>query len=270
VNFRAALKEILPPVALRMVGQTTRKGIRFEGRFRTWRDAQAASSGYQDKEIVRRVYEAECKVRSGEAADERDSVLFDSVQFSLPIMAALARIASRRSGQLQVLDLGGALGGLYRQYLAFGLPARVIWNVVEQPDFVKFGRSFETTALRFHASIEEVLANGVPDLVLLSSVMQYIENPFETLRKITASGIPHIVIDRTPCFDQDQDLLTVQRVPPEIYEASYPCWIFSRTGLLRALQPRYRLVAAFSDPAGPLQGPGLKFDLGGFMFDLEN
>jgi len=108
------------------------------------------------------------------------------------------------------------------------------------------------------------------DLVLLSSVMQYIENPFDMLRKIIASGIPHIVIDRTPCFDQDQDLLTVQRVPPEIYEASYPCWIFSRTGLLRALQPRYRLVAAFSDPAGPLQGPGLKFDLGGFMFDLEN
>ena len=268
--LRAALKEFVPPVILRIARRFSGRGIRFDGKFRTWRNAKQASGGYDREEIVRRVYEAECKVRSGEAADERDSVLFKSVQFSLPVMAALARIACARNGQLRVLDFGGAFGGMYRQYRAFGLPDGISWNVVEQPDFVRLGRSFETTELRFFTSFDEVLAGGLPDLVLLSSVMQYLENPVEILRMISSTGVPHIVIDRTPCFDAERDLLTVQRVPPEIYEASYPCWIFSRSSLLRALEPNYRLVAAFTDSASSWQGPGVKFDLAGFIFDRKN
>ena len=267
---RAALKEFVPPVLLRTVRRFSGRGIRFEGRFQTWQDAQLASGGYDHEEIVRRVYEAECKVRNGEAADERDSVLFETVQFSLPVMAAVARIACRRDGQLRVLDLGGAFGGMYRQYRAFGLPDGVCWNVVEQPDFVRLGRTFETTELRFLNSFEEVLAGGLPDLVLLSSVMQYLENPHEILRKIISTGAPHLVIDRTPCFDTECDLLTVQRVPAEIYRASYPCWIFSRPSLLRTLEQEYRMVAAFKDSDNPWQGPGVKFDLAGFIFDRKN
>lgn len=270
MTWRAALKEFIPPVILRIARPFSGRGIRFEGNFRTWRDAQQASGGYDHEEIVRRVYEAECKVRSGEAADERDSVLFESVQFSLPVMAALGRIACARNGQLRVLDFGGAFGGMYRQYRAFGLPDGVSWNVVEQPEFVRLGRAFETTELRFFTSFDEVLAGGLPDLVLLSSVMQYIENPVEILRKIISSGIPHVVIDRTPCFDAEEDLLTVQRVPPEIYDASYPCWIFSRPRLLRVLEQHYRTVVAFTDSASPWQGPGVNFDLAGFMFDRRN
>ena len=269
MTLRAALKDFVPPAILRTARRFSGSGIRFEGNFLTWRDAQLASAGYAHEEIVRRVYEAECKVRNGEAADERDSVLFESVQFSLPVMAALARIACMRNGNFRVLDFGGAFGGMYRQYRAFGLPGHVSWNVVEQADFVRLGRSFETSELRFFTSLEEVLAGGLPNLVLLSSVIQYLENPMEILRKITSTGVSHIVIDRTPCFDAEYDLLTVQRVPSEIYKASYPCWIFSRPSLLQVLEKDYRMVAAFTDSASPWHGPGVKFDLAGFMLDRK-
>jgi len=107
-------------------------------------------------------------------------------------------------------------------------------------------------------------------VVLLSSVMQYLEDPAALLRKIISTGVAHIVIDRTPFFDAHQDLLTVQHVPPEIYSASYPCWIFSRSTLLRMLEPNYRLVADFTDSTDRWQGPGVKFDLAWFMFDRKN
>jgi len=272
MSLRGAVKELLPPAALRVVRRFTESGaIRFEGNYKTWKEAQKVSGGYDRADITRKVYEAEIKVKQGKAADARDGVSFDTVQFSLPVMAALGRIACICGRPLRVLDFGGGFGGRYRQYKAFGLPAGVSWTVIEQPSLVSMGReTFESDELHFSVSIEEALASGSPDVILLSSVLQYLESPDEIFREVSAARVPHVVIDRTPCFDRDQNLLTVQRVPPEIYEASYPCWIFSRTGLLRALQPRYRLVAAFSDPAGPLQGPGLKFDLGGFMFDLEN
>jgi putative methyltransferase (TIGR04325 family) len=270
VILRAVLKELIPPFVMRTAMRLSGRGIRFEGNYRSWRDAQQASGGYDQEDIVRRVFEAECKVSSGEAADERDSVLFDSIQFSLPVMAALARIACMRNGSLRVLDFGGAFGGMYRQYRAFGLPEGVSWNVVEQPEFVRLGRAFENNELRFFTSFEEVLTGGLPDVLLLSSVMQYLEDPFGVLRKIMSTGVSHVVIDRTPFFDAEHDLLTVQRVPSVIYKASYPCWIFSRSSLLRAIEQKYRMVAAFKDSATPWQGPGVKFDLAGFMFDRQS
>lgn len=269
MTLRAALKDFVPPAIVRIVRRFSGRGIRFEGNFPTWRDAQQASGGYDHEEIVRRVYESECKVMSGEAADERDSALFDTVQFSIPVMAALARIACMLNGRLRVLDFGGAFGGMYRQYRAFGLPEVLSWNVVEQPEFVRLGRAFENKELRFFTSLEEVVTGGLPDVLLLSSVMQYLENPFEVLRKILATGVSHVVIDRTPIFDAEHDLLTVQRVPAAIYKASYPCWIFSRASLLRNFEQNYRMVAAFTDSANLWQGPGVKFDLAGFMFDRK-
>lgn len=266
-DLRSAVRNFVPPVILRVARRLQGRGIRFEGVFDSWKAAREASSGYDQSEIAQRIYEAECKVSSGEVADERDGVLFQAVQFSLPVMAALARAAFAREGPLRVLDFGGAFGGTYRQYCAFGLPRDVTWNVVEQPEFVALGRSFESPQLRFFNSVEDVLQGGVPDVVLFSSVIQYLEDPFDVLRKVIAAGAPHVVIDRTPCADIDAHLLTVQKVPREIYEASYPCWIFSRSRLVSSMEEHYRVVAAFGDSTGPWQGPGRKFDLAGLILD---
>jgi putative methyltransferase (TIGR04325 family) len=266
-DLRTVVKDFVPPVILRVARRIQGRGIRFEGVFDSWKDAREASSGYEQGEIAQRIYEAECKVHSGDATDERDGVLFQTVQFSLPVMAALARAAFARKGRLRVLDFGGAFGGTYRQYCAFGLPRDVAWNVVEQSDFVKLGRSFESPDLRFFTTVEEVLEGGLPDVVLFSSVLQYLEDPFDVLRKFVLAGVPQVVIDRTPCADADEHLLTVQKVPREIYKASYPCWIFSRSRFLSAMEEHYRVVAAFGDSTGRWQGPGRNFDLAGLILD---
>jgi len=268
MKLRNTLKDLIPPVLLRLVRRKRGRGLRFEGDFASWQEAQRASGGYGNEEIVRRVYDSELRVKSGEAVDARDSVLFSKTQFSFPVMAALTRAAACRNGAIRVADFGGAFGGLYRQYKAFEVPGKVSWVVVEQESYVKLGVSnFQNAELRFVATIEEAIAHGQPDVFLLSSVLQYLSDPYDLICKVVDSGVQHVVIDRTPCSELLRDVLTVQTVPPEIYAASYPCWVFSRERLSAAFSRSYRTLASFTDGTGRWRSSTCNFELAGFILD---
>jgi len=179
--------------------------------------------------------------------DERDSVLFDKVEYSWPLLAALMWVAAQHDGALSVLDFGGSLGTTYFQNRAFlaSLEKRVRWSIVEQPSFVTCGREhFTTDELTFYDSVEDCLRVEKPDVIVLSGVLQYLEHPCRQLEVLVDLGIPHIVVDLAPVFDH-RDRLTVQKVPPEIYDASYPCWIFNERRLRAFLDERCHLVADF-------------------------
>jgi putative methyltransferase (TIGR04325 family) len=242
------------------------RSIRFDGDYDGWDEAQRVSGDYADETIVRKMCEAELAVKRGDAADARDGVLFDRVQYSLPVMAALGRIAKPR---LRVIDFGGAFGGSYRQYKAFhGKPAS--WAVVEQAAMVDLGKKhFENAELDFHPSLESALSGGPADAILLSSALQYLRTPYELVRAILGAHIPHVIIDRTPCSAQPRDILAVQKVPAEIYAASYPCWIFSRERLMEAFSLGYSLMASFSDASGTWRAQATDFELAGFLFDAR-
>jgi putative methyltransferase (TIGR04325 family) len=270
MTLREALKELAPPLLVRSMRTALGRGLRFEGDFATWADAQQAAEGYDRGEIVRRVLEAELKVKKGEAADARDGVTFGEIQFSLPVMAALARVSAMRGGALHVLDFGGALGGLHRQYKAFVPGGNAAWTVVEQQSYVDAGKEhFQNGELRFVASLDEALAGEPTDVALFSSVLQYLPEPYEAIRRIVAAGVLHVVIDRTPSSHLDHDLLAVQRVPPEIYPASYPCWIFSRKRLRDAFAPAYTVLSTFTDGSGEWRSAAARFELAGFILDRQ-
>jgi putative methyltransferase (TIGR04325 family) len=91
-------------------------------------------------------------------------------------------------------------------------------------------------------------AGGQPAVILLSSVLSYLESPHALLADVVDRGFRHVVIDRTLFASGDRDRLAVQRVPPAIYEASYPCWLFSRQGVLRHFAEDYRLVTEWTLP----------------------
>ncbi len=270
MSLRGALKELLPAVALRAVGRGSYRRIRFDGDYRDWDKALQASGAYDNAVIVGKMYQAELAVKKGEAADARDGVLFDRMQFSLPVMAAFGRIARGRVRPLRVVDFGGAFGGSYRQYKAFyGDP--VSWAVVEQPYMVRLGKEhFRNSELDFHLSLEAVLSAGPADVILLSSVVQYLREPYGFIGEITRSKIEHAIIDRTPCSALPRDVLTVQKVPPEIYAASYPCWIFSRQRFLSAFSQCFTALVSFSDSGGTWRGEATDFELAGFIFDRFN
>lgn len=72
-----------------------------------------------------------------------------------------------------------------------------------------------------------MLTEYKPNLIILSSVLQYLEYPYELIQKLCSLNVDYIIIDRTPVSPNERDILTIQQVPKEIYDASYPSWIFS-------------------------------------------
>ena len=118
------------------------------------------------------------------------------------------------------------------------------WSIVEQKHFVECGKEhFEDESLRFYESIESCIAKKRPDVVVLSGVLSYLEKPYETLEALIALKTEYIIVDRTPfllCGSPDR--LTVQRVPPSIYEASYPAWFFNKQLSLSFFKKKYELI----------------------------
>ena len=219
----------------------------FSGVYARWADAQQASGGYSAATILEKARIATRKVVSGEAAFERDTVLFREPEPDETKLRGLSRAASANGGRLSVVDFGGALGSAYhqnRQYLV--APGGLRWSVVEQPHFVSCGQQeFQTETLRFYKSLEACIDQEQPNVALLSGVLSYLEFPLDVLRHLARRSLPFILIDRTAIAADGKTRLSVQRVAPEIYDASYPCWIFSRQAIIDALGPKYELIEDF-------------------------
>jgi putative methyltransferase (TIGR04325 family) len=218
-------RDWMPPALLRVLRKMRREGrVTFEGPFATWDEAMRMSSGYDSQQILDKVLAATVKVKNGQAAYERDSVLFDEVQYAWPAVAGLMWAAAQDSGRLSVLDFGGSLGSSYfqnRQLLKDIKDVR--WSIIEQAHFVKAGKQhLQDEQLRFYEAIDECVKAEKPNVVLLSSALQYVEKPYEILESLSEIGAILFIVDRTPFWSENTESLVIQQVPPRIYPASYP------------------------------------------------
>lgn len=258
--IKKIIKDYFPPVLVRFLA-----GLFYgwHGNFSSWNEARKKCSGYESDLILEKVKISTSKVKNGLAVYERDSVIFDKIEYSFPLLSGLMWIASRNKGNLNVLDFGGSLGSSYFQNRNFlDSLEKVNWCVVEQPGFVKAGiEFFEDEKLHFFYSVEECMNSFETDVVLLSSVLQYLEKPFKLIDQITSTGIEYLIIDRTP-FVKGPDRITVQKVNPKIYRGSYPCWFFNKEKFLTYINEHYMLVSEFD----ALDKANILSEFKGFIF----
>jgi putative methyltransferase (TIGR04325 family) len=179
-------------------------------------------------------------------------------------------VAAQSGGRLNVLDFGGSLGSTYYQNRAFlrNLP-EVQWNIIEQPAHVNVGKKyFEDEVLKFFPNIEICLSETKPNVILLSSVLQYLENPYEILKELLDLPCDYLIIDKTPFWDGLTDRLCVQQVPPSIYPASYPSWIFAKGKFLHHIAKKdYNVIVDFKN-VDHLSGP-VEFTYRGMIVSRE-
>jgi putative methyltransferase (TIGR04325 family) len=242
-KFKSVLKKTLPSYLLRKVS-----GLLYgwHGNYASWDEAKTKCTGYDSDIILEKVKSSVLQVKNGIFPYERDSALFDEIQYSYPVLAGLMWISAMNNGKLHLLDFGGSLGSSYFQNKHFldSLPD-VKWCIVEQPGFVRTGKEFfENNHLMFFDSIEECLSSYNCNVILLSSVIQYLEEPYNFLKKIFSLNIEYIIIDRTP-FINGKDRITIQKVNPGIYPASYPCWFFNKCNFNNLITERYKIIAEF-------------------------
>lgn len=213
------------------------------GNYPDWQSAQAKSSGYDSQHILGKVNDSLLKVKRGEAAFERDSVAFDKLDFENEIAEWLKQIALEKKGGLCVLDFGGSLGSTYYQYRQVLQPGTVAsWVVAEQEHFVRAGNAgFSDNVLRFTDDFRKEKA----DLLLLFSVLPYLDEPYRMLGELLDTNPEYIIVDRTPVIGDHPDRITVQVVPEIVYKASYPAWFFNENRLKSAFAKKYVLQGEF-------------------------
>lgn len=251
INVINIVKNILPPILFSLLRGlfVTRKNIRFKGPFSSWDSALMQCSGYEADEILDKVLSSTLKVKLGNAKFERDSVLFDEIQYSWPLTSALLLAAARNKGELSVLDFGGSLGSSYFQNKKFvSLLKEIRWSVVEQEHFVEAGiKRISDENLKFYKKIVDCVKVENPNVILLSSVLQYLATPYAIIEEITDLQVDVIVVDRTPVLLEGvKDEVNLQIIPSVIYEASYPIHFFFEDNLIKAFKKGgYELIEKF-------------------------
>ncbi len=213
----------------------------------TWNEAKQATAGYDDQKILEKCKNALLKVKNGEAVFERDSVIFDKIEYSWPLLSGLLLTAANNDGELDVIDFGGSLGSTYFQNRKFlSQLKKVNWNIVEQENFVDCGKKyFSDTQLKFYVNIKSCLKENQPKAIIFSNVLQYLEKPYDLLAEVISHKFEYIIFDLTAFHNDDKDFLTIQKVWPEVYEASYPCRFLSKTKFFEILLGDYEIIEEF-------------------------
>jgi putative methyltransferase (TIGR04325 family) len=250
-SLRQAAAQLLPPflykatavAAHRLRGDATV----FTGDYAAWSEAAAGAGGYEAGEILDKTRAAILRVKANPELFERDSVILAEPEYSFPALAAILLVAGRCGGRLDVVDFGGSLGSSYfqfRRFLTHLNPLR--WAVVEQPHFVRCGSAeIAEGRLTFHADIAGALGTLRRDLLLASSVLQYLPDPAAFIQTLLGFGFEYILIDRTAFHQGARDRLTLQQNPPAVFAASYPAWFFNEEQFLAKFAPAYAVAYAF-------------------------
>lgn len=272
-TLRNAFLEWCPPTIARRFRRVpsapeSQQHVWFRGDYASWDSAVKASTGYDTELILNKVLEATLKVKRGDAAFERDSVAFEHHEYVWPLVTHLMYAAARNRGRLHVVDFGGSLGSsFFQNRVLLEALTEVRWSVVEQPHFVEAGkREIEHGPLMFFDSLSEAVGDVMPQVLLLASMIQYLPDPYATLKELLTVSWQLVIVDRTAfVLNRTTDRLTVQTVPPCIYSASYPAWFLSKNKFLEVFAKDYELFTHWHcEDRYPLDGDTTSFE--GFCF----
>ncbi|HLE86393.1 MAG TPA: methyltransferase, TIGR04325 family [Candidatus Brocadiaceae bacterium] len=245
-RIKEIMRDFIPPLFLKMyLNITTKYG--FFANYSNWEEAKKASTGYDSDLILNKVSDSLLKIKAHEAVYERDSILFDKIEYSWPLLTGLMWIAANEDGKLNLIDFGGSLGSSYYQNRLFLQTLKEVkWNIVEQKHFVECGKKyFEDDTLKFYKSIEECLRTQTPSTMILSGVIQYIEKPYELIDYIIKKNFKYLIFDRTTFNKRNVDKLVVQKINPTIFSASYPCWFLNKNKFAQMFDNKYVLINEF-------------------------
>ncbi|MCZ4222987.1 methyltransferase, TIGR04325 family [Pedobacter rhodius] len=242
------LKELAPPVLNTLRWFSFKYG--WKGNFKSFDEAKERCTGYDESHILNRIVETTGKVRDGEAVYERDGIIYDEVQVNHILLSILLLVAGRNGNKLTLIDFGGSLGTSYYQCIKYlSHLVELNWCIIEQANYVEVGKkSFENAHVKFYYTIEECIADGkTPDILLISSTLQYIKEPYNLLNHLQSVNIPYLMLDLVGYNDTEDDRITIQKVPPVFYgiEASYPCIFFGKDKLKNQIKKNYELEFDF-------------------------
>lgn len=235
IQYAKQLRHIIKPPA-----------VEWSGDYASWAAASEASSGYSMSNIAEKAFLAARDVIHGRAAYCRDGMTFKNPEFNWPLITFIQALHRSVNRPIRVVDFGGAYGDSYLQNRYFICDLVDNWQVVEQPSLAERAKE-----LPFVEKVEFSCLNtekiGEVDLVIFSSVLQYLDEYRDVVHQMLKAAPFGIFIDRTGFVEGSRTVerITKQTVRPPLYSASYPCRFFVRSNFIKLFEP-YRLRAEWS------------------------
>tara|TARA_B100001758_G_C18400832_1_gene608871 strand:+ start:1006 stop:1773 length:768 start_codon:yes stop_codon:yes gene_type:complete len=211
-------------------------GIKFIGKYDYWKDAKNNSIGYDNDVFLNKLKSQVLKVIDGEFAYERDTVLFKDKLFSPNFLYTLLLLNDYECKHPHVLDFGGSLASKYLQHKDLFNGLKYKWCIIEQNKIVQIGNEiFKNNQVKFFTSIDQSINFLKPNILLLNSVIQYIEKPIELIKSLLEHKPKIILIERT-FYSKKSSYISIQKISSKIYKSSYPCWIFNKKDIIELLE----------------------------------
>ena len=150
------------------------------------------STGYNDDAIIEKVIVAINSVLRGKKKYERDGSCFNSAPKTNKIRLILQEIIDQSTC---IVDFGGGLGSTYvnNADILMGIKKYI---VIEQYKFVAYGRELAkdyNLKISFQDNIKKIEEH--PDIIIFSSVLQYLPNPYEVIEEANKLKPKYIIID---------------------------------------------------------------------------
>jgi putative methyltransferase (TIGR04325 family) len=203
----------MPPVFWRFVAP--RPNILRTVRYNTFAEARAAcpEGAYEQEQLVEIIFRKTQIFREQCLHDSKTNQSFAGGPASAPLVTAMAALLGSGQNHWTVVDIGGACGAHYFAIRAFlPLEVKLRWIVVETPALVRRASELGNNELSFSSSLEHtLLQTPAPDLLHSSGTLQYVPEPYQMLRQISASGARYLVLTRLVMTDGQQDFAAIQR-----------------------------------------------------------
>ena len=244
MNITKVINGMLPPTMKTLIRGTLSRFIGFV-EVGSWAEAQKAVAGYESdtavESIIESIQQAHASSNETKALTSRDLQIISS--FAIAIAAV-----GVSNTKIKVVDVGGA-GGDYFFMFANAMPAVTFdWVVVETPALAtaitktNLGKGRD---IRWVSSLDE--AGSDFDVALLSSVMQYVDDPYGLLTKV-ADKCKAMIINRIPLTTSKVDQATVQHVRSHGRRGAYPAWFFGSEVFLGEIEKVGDIVSRWAVP----------------------
>jgi putative methyltransferase (TIGR04325 family) len=263
------LHDLVPPILTRL---HARLRSSLSGDAATYPSYAAAlsvcnSSGYEDEEIARVVFE-KTRVYRDTLARQPTLQISSTDAYGMLSLVYCAVTDAGAKQSLTVVDFGGACGAHYLAFKKFFAGSlRLDWIVVETRTMCQAAAPLANSELSFCTELEEAFQRGPVDLVFASGAIQCVPDPYLALQRMTASGARYLLFNRLTLGARSEDVVSIHRfmlswngigpLPPGIQdrELRIPYTLLSKQRFDAQLAG-YHPVVEFEDATGSSSVPG--------------
>jgi putative methyltransferase (TIGR04325 family) len=202
-----------------------KRKIEISGDYNSFNEAAKNCIGYDNELIIEKKIASFLEILKGNAAYEQDTKLYFKEKYDYDLIKYLESIQKTKKKNISVLDFGGSFGSIYfKNYKKF--KNLYVWDIIEQKKIVDYFKKNEFKIdINFFEDLIEY--NKSPDIAIFSGSVQYLPNPFEVLQQLIDRNVRNFLFLKTSFHYKKENNFRIQKIPKNIYDATYPITIFS-------------------------------------------